>query len=91
MKPRDHEVELVVPEVEVCIDTSTLADPYAEVCARPSDEAVGRAVEALVKLHYEELVDLCADEYLREAADERAERMIEAREAANDDDGRRYG
>lgn len=59
MNPKDHIVEVEVPEVEVCIDCSTAWDPCAESCGRPSDHVVKHAVEDLVAHHYEELVDIC--------------------------------
>ncbi|MDE2467343.1 MAG: hypothetical protein KGL35_00985 [Bradyrhizobium sp.] len=73
---RDHEITLTLPEIEVCIDTSSPNDPCAEHCARPDDKIVQAAVQRILEAHEDELIDLCADFYAADCEERRAENRI---------------
>lgn len=79
---RDHEIELTVPEIELCIDVTEPGQPYEEVCGRADDEIVQRAAEKLIERHSDELETICYELHENRRDESRATPLIDALEDA---------
>lgn len=79
---KDHEIQLTVPEIELCIDVTQPGQPHDEICGRADDEIVQRAAEQLIERHSDELEELCYELHTNKREESRVVPLIDALEDA---------